>query len=860
MAITVTDSNNRLHDADNKTGWTSEGGGGGNPVEETDFVYQGTESVSRKIGTSKGGFKYAQVTEIDMSVAGDRLLMIKAMWANAASLEPEPSAELWIGNQDDVFKYQILDDGSRGDITPKPTRLWLINMINPNVAAWVDLYLNSPVATNVQRVVIQGDFTGSAKSENVAMDAIDISPGLWLVGSSPDGTWLDFVDYDEGTIGNRIGHVITLGTTIVLYGKFVIGRNASASVTLTEFVDSNRIIEFPGGRVDEGENGLEIDLGNASTVVTMTSIVFTGAGRDGKTFIVATDLANIGADDWDIGPGQDYLTGDVLLYSIRGGTAVGGLVDATEYFVRQEFGNRVEFFAIGGGRSNAYLDTSVIDLTSVPSPAEAHSFTKLPATHPDLLVTGNSGSCVFDLCTFNNFNIVTLTSGATIKNSIFNGLRSLDMADSATVEGCVFNAPRTYEESAQINTPSPDDISDCIFNGPKIVANINLHGYAVEVEATGTFGYSGNTHNDYGPNPMEFNPSTDIDDGNDEIDFVGHPWITESAVFYNDRGGTTITGLTDQTLYFVRSLTADSFSLHPTARSAFQNLNKIAIAVGSDEIHAIESADAAILNSSGGLVTLNVTDGDTPTVRNTAGSSTVVNNAVNVTITGVTEGAAIKIVATATVGSVTAGDTLLEALADSDGEATFAHSYEGDLTVEIRARQQGLPNAAIQDDNGVFTDETAEANSAATNDMNLLPAVEVATEDRYLFGHAEKFGQLKLDIGTASDGGTIVWQYWNGAWVNLSGVTDGTNGFQNTGENIVSWTIPGDWATQTVNSQGPFFYVRAALTAGSTTVQPKGRKTKLDVPRYIPASQDNVIESTGLTTTLSWQEDTISVF
>jgi len=46
------------------------------------------------------------------------------------------------------------------------------------------------------------------------------------------------------------------------------------------------------------------------------------------------------------------------------------------------------------------------------------------------------------------------------------------------------------------------------------------------------------------------------------------------------------------------------------------------------------TTNAAIYNNSGGLVTLNISNGTTPTIRNGAGASTVVNNSVSLTISG----------------------------------------------------------------------------------------------------------------------------------------------------------------------------------------------------------------------------------
>ena len=245
-------------------------------------------------------------------------------------------------------------------------------------------------------------------------------------------------------------------------------------------------------------------------------------------------------------------------------------------------------------------------------------------------------------------------------------------------------------------------------------------------------------------------------------------------------------------------------------------------------------------------------------------------NVVTVRVQGVTEGAAVKVIANETVGPTTTGDVIFEQLANSSGVAEIGDfKYEAaydpsGLDVVVRARASGLPNAAIQDDNGVFTDETEEANTFTGSPIppiNLLPAVPVVNEDRYLFGHSENFNSLKLVINTAGTGGfTITWQYWNGAWTNLSGVVDDTNSFSVAGKNKVTWTLPGDAVKTTINGQGPFYFVRAAYTAGTVTIVPQATKCTLDVTRYLPFVQDNTITSSGLTVTATWLEDTIATF
>lgn len=280
------------------------------------------------------------------------------------------------------------------------------------------------------------------------------------------------------------------------------------------------------------------------------------------------------------------------------------------------------------------------------------------------------------------------------------------------------------------------------------------------------------------------------------------------------------------------------------------------------------TTDAAFYNpNTSGTLTLNATGVTGLTVRTAGGGTTIVNNAVTIRVEGVTPGTAVTMIANETVGTITIGDVLISGLAGIGGFVeNTGFNYEGafdpsGLDVIARARNQGIPEAGIADDNGVFTDQTDAANSNAINTMNLLPVTPVATEDSYLFGHTEQFDSLKLDISTAGTGGfTIVWEYWDGdTWETLS-ATDGTSSLSVLGENLVSWTIPGDWATTTINSQGPFYYVRARYTAGAVTVTPLGRKTTLNVTKYLPFNQNRIILPAGLTVVASWIPDTISTF
>jgi hypothetical protein len=112
-----------------------------------------------------------------------------------------------------------------------------------------------------------------------------------------------------------------------------------------------------------------------------------------------------------------------------------------------------------------------------------------------------------------------------------------------------------------------------------------------------------------------------------------------------------------------------------------------------------------------------------------------------------------------------------------------------------------------------FVEFTDEAASAATGDVNPFPATE-ATNDYFCIGADSKFESLSIDVGTAGTTGVVAWEYWTGsAWTALSGVTDNTNSFKNSGVNTVIWTDDtDDWDSTSLNDERPLYYVRARIT------------------------------------------------
>lgn len=142
----------------------------------------------------------------------------------------------------------------------------------------------------------------------------------------------------------------------------------------------------------------------------------------------------------------------------------------------------------------------------------------------------------------------------------------------------------------------------------------------------------------------------------------------------------------------------------------------------------------------------------------------------------------------------------------------------------------------VADDGGTQTTETTPARTIFPDDMTLLPS-SPATGDAYYFGDDNTYDDVELEISTAGDGTwDVVWEYYNGtSWVALSNVTDNTNDFRNKGVNKVTFDIPGDWSTTSVNGISGLYWVRGRLgTFTSISTQPLGQLARLDTSGATP--------------------------
>jgi hypothetical protein len=143
-----------------------------------------------------------------------------------------------------------------------------------------------------------------------------------------------------------------------------------------------------------------------------------------------------------------------------------------------------------------------------------------------------------------------------------------------------------------------------------------------------------------------------------------------------------------------------------------------------------------------------------------------------------------------------------------------------------------------------YTDESTEAQDDTANDMNLLADADEVL-DAYYFGHAlAEPNKLDVNIGTPGVGvWAVEWQYYNGAWTALSGISDGTSAFTAAaGWRQVTWTQPTDWTSTTVNGVAAC-YLRAQTNSWtSKTTAPLGTQAGL-------LGEVNIVNTKTLTVT-----------
>lgn len=710
-------------------------GGGPAAASAAGLQYEGAQSLSRRINATNAdhGFDYQHTATFSMYTAGNEIWLAKG-WTVLGAVINAQGFSGGIGDADgSMYNFIMGDDGSAGDnedfLNP-PSGGYVFTPFEARVNAWHtdsrDGTADISVADTVEFIWNVSATTGAGISSS--MDAWDhTADGLFLVGgdgADADANFANFVAADQGTIANRWGlwREIPAGTQAYLTN--VIGRNDAGTITATDFTDSNFNVVFPGGLVSDGRNGLEFDLGDGTTGNTVTLSDGTIAGRSGR-FGGRTRLKRYFDTEFDVNgttdritiTGHGFFTGDAVIYSAEGGTEDIG-PDATngeaEFNTAGAIGTGPYWYVVKIDDDTIQLKSTAFDAyngtgtaevltASTAGNGELHSLTRAPETVPNVEFTrtgAGTGSADLTRVSLTLTRIITLDSAVTLNTCVIGQGRQLVLND-ATLNSCIIANPIVPIGEAYLESIHAQDLD--LIDGTSFTSG--GEGHAIEVTTNGTVAqntgalqdvdftdyWSGDEDNTGG---ISFNASTGV--ASNQITFnANHNMTTGDPFYYSDEGGTAITGLTDQALYFAEVVDADTIYVHPSPSSASQGVsgNRITLTAGVSETHKFYSANAAFFNNTGGAVTLNLNGGTSPSVRNSAGSTTTVNNTVTLTVTVLdengtaVEGARVRIERTSDGSQIAQGSTNVSGVfSDSN------FNYVSDTDVLIKVRLKGFRN------------------------------------------------------------------------------------------------------------------------------------------------------------------------
>jgi len=301
-AVAVAADNLRADPMDTTVNTGGIGGGAGEGIE-TDVYYQNDAAISRKV--TAHGFFSDTGAQRDMTVTGRKTWLVKCAVTNYGGVT---NLELRLGTAAGVYWQYIIANNTTKLYPPKGG--FLILAIDPS-AGYEDSAVGGMIVGSNNVLDYFGIYCecSTSKAENLVMDAIDIGYGLYLTGgdgADADGVFQDFVDNDEGDSTNgRFGYVTTNEGVLNVLGKLIIGATSASGVrtaSATVFVDAGQTVVFPDNMAAAGFSGLELDLGNATTDISLAGNSYVGRGNTTTTDTRPTlevfgtsGVANVGA-------------------------------------------------------------------------------------------------------------------------------------------------------------------------------------------------------------------------------------------------------------------------------------------------------------------------------------------------------------------------------------------------------------------------------------------------------------------------------------------------------------------------------------------------------------------------------------
>jgi hypothetical protein len=457
--------------------------GGGAASLETDFFYQGSNSVSEQAKAAENGTCFIpNATTYNVS-SNNYLFLMKGIVTTSGLLattratgqkfEIGSGATAGSGRPSNYYQYYTYYSA-----TYPPKESWIIHLFDAQEIGYIDNTVGTVSLTAVNYWGHVATMTGSVKSQNVSLDALEyLVNGQGLTWTGTGGTFQAFVDLDEGTTNNRWGVVSTRGSVI-----YCVAVLSLSDTSATIFSDANKKIIFPWTYVAEGAQGIDVDLSNSGTEVNLSVCSFTGEGTGAVKKWFDTTLDVDATSDVITIPNHGIETGDHVLYSREGGTSDIGPEPSVEGTTDHwAIAVDVNHIALATSKINAYADTRQALNTAT---SENQSIIKNPDNRIDFTYTGTNGSSLLDSCILEGVRILTLTSAVDVTSGFIQSISNI-VASTGSLTG-VKISEATLEEGIALFTPLANltNVVDCEFVAPATIkTDVVAKGF--QVDATG---------------------------------------------------------------------------------------------------------------------------------------------------------------------------------------------------------------------------------------------------------------------------------------------------------------------------------------------------------------------------------------
>jgi hypothetical protein len=503
---------------------------------------------------------------------------------------------------------------------------------------------------------------GSSSSFDISGDS-GVTRGLHF---KPDGTEVYYGDNVNDNIYQRTLSTAWDITSAGASSSFSITGSIAGALGITLSPDGTRVYYagFNAGNEEIQQRILSTawDITSAGSVdgtLDVNSILSSGVvdltfNEQGDKLLATEVAATDRLAQWSLSTPWDIDT--ATLDFVRDITELVGAPDGITW---GDNGNRL-YFSDGPGTASA----------------DIREFNFGPETRWNLTVQSDTNDFDDTDGVLSGFDHLNLDNSVTfLRTTLINGNRITQ--NGATLDGItVLDANRAIGES-HILSDNPGLIDNGSFTFSE--------GHAIEIDTTGTYAMAGNIFTGYGPGTADDAGTHDhVDAGADTITIAGDPFVTGDPVYYSDEGGTDTIGLTDNALYYVRRTAASTYQVHENNAAAIHNVGAINLSDGSTgEAHALYSARAAIYNNSGGTVTLQISGGGTtPTIRNQSGSSTIVENNVELTFSGLKDNTEVRVYSQADPPVELAG--IENAIVGTADNRSVTFSLAAGITVDVR--------------------------------------------------------------------------------------------------------------------------------------------------------------------------------